>query len=971
MDFYTLPPTAYQAPSWQVQNVALNTIIEDDVQESIHELRRRARTSGRMSVDGASATKDVGVGVKQRNGKAKLSSPPHGQLYTTNKGKQSPVFNELYDITDDEKEVSASRSPSPRFRERPLSESTFSTQRSSTSSMTSSVGHRNRYPSLTIPSPNKWPSSYAMHKLSSPVPPTPPPKIPVSPAILSLLNKDVPAANAPPSLDGSLTSDQVTNCSAPDTPDMQLGGNGTAQWSHNPNHGGDPGSVDHITSAITPATPEIVYPVDGHSRPHSEFVFPEHGELPLSPHPPEAQIIDASLMQNGGVLLPPAALETLQHLTLDQTSPGLGSKSASTDQSTQEEMQELPFSRRRPASVGNVTPASMPSNGSSSLAPISIPSPGGFFASLSKGARYTWSFPSSNNPPSSATAERFYSAPWNTSPSRPVERIVEVSENETEGPPTARQASLFRASAQDDGDVDEIKTTELVIEYDEDYDRELRQLGSANLDRTGTWLAQQEAYLAALKETNPVNDPEPATPVSAESKRSSKHVRDDSLDSPMKKAVRFLESEAAAVPEETRAPEAQKKEPIFLRGFQHISESTKKRDAFVHAQARYDAVQASRVCLGNTHLDQLHGRYEISNPDRPSPPRPISLMPGTKKEEQELTPEQKVFARVEKERQTLEQICVSMWIVQAMKYYHSGKLVISPATKRLANAGTLFPPIPNAPMKRTRALDLGGQAACDWGWFCAHAYRNVKVYTVVTKQQVINSDIKGPHNHRHVSVSHFWKLPFPDCHFDVISARTLHMNLKSQRPDGENVLDEYDLCLQECFRVLKPGGYLEYFVQDAEIIRAGSLGLAASVEFAFNLKTMGYDHSPTKSWISRLRKSGFSNVKRAWLFLPVGAPATVTPSPLRETPEPEPRSVRSSVEAVQGPVGSTAAAATVVGLVGGWMWEQWMLKLHMEIGKEEGHLLEHMGALVEEGRNCGAGWRCLEGWARKPRGKKK
>jgi U6 snRNA-associated Sm-like protein LSm2 len=43
-----------------------------------------------------------------------------------------------------------------------------------------------------------------------------------------------------------------------------------------------------------------------------------------------------------------------------------------------------------------------------------------------------------------------------------------------------------------------------------------------------------------------------------------------------------------------------------------------------------------------------------------------------------------------------------------------------------------------------------------------------------------------------------------------------------------------------------------------------------------------------------------------------------------------------------------------------------MLKLQMEIGVAEENLLEGVGAIVEEGRRCGAGWRCLNGWARKP-----
>ncbi|KAI9873711.1 MAG: hypothetical protein M1830_010696, partial [Pleopsidium flavum] len=174
-------------------------------------------------------------------------------------------------------------------------------------------------------------------------------------------------------------------------------------------------------------------------------------------------------------------------------------------------------------------------------------------------------------------------------------------------------------------------------------------------------------------------------------------------------------------------------------------------------------------------------------------------------------------------------------------------------------------------------------------------------------------------------------------------------------------IDEYDLCLTECLRCLKPGGYLEFSVLDSEIIHPGPLGSAKSVEFGFNLKTRGYDPAPTKSWLSRLRRAGYMDIKRAWLYLPMGAPSAKLPSH-RETPSPVVADLSSSpAEAVHGPVGSTADAANISGMVGSWVWEQWLLKLQMEMGKDEEHLLEGVGAVFEEGRNVGAGWRCLNG----------
>ena len=158
-------------------------------------------------------------------------------------------------------------------------------------------------------------------------------------------------------------------------------------------------------------------------------------------------------------------------------------------------------------------------------------------------------------------------------------------------------------------------------------------------------------------------------------------------------------------------------------------------------------------------------------------------------------------------------------------------------------------------------------------------------------------------------------------------------------------------------------------MMDAEISRAGPLASATSVEFAFNLKTRGYDPTPTKTFMCRLQKGNFVGVKRAWMFLPMGIEPSKTET-LRETPDPRVKSQVDEYETVQGPVGSTADVASVTGLLGGWIWEQWLLKLQIETGREQGKLLEGIGTVFDEGRKNGAGWTCLSGWAMKPKRRK-
>jgi SAM-dependent methyltransferase len=327
------------------------------------------------------------------------------------------------------------------------------------------------------------------------------------------------------------------------------------------------------------------------------------------------------------------------------------------------------------------------------------------------------------------------------------------------------------------------------------------------------------------------------------------------------------------------------------------------------------------------------------------------------------------FSMLEKEQLVLAQISEPMWAMDALKYLNGGHLVTSPALKDLRKSNVSPKKLQGSKARRIRVLDLGGHASCEWAWHLAHDYPNVKFYTAFTEHQAVNRGIKGPSNHRQISVQNLWELPFPDNKFDVISARSLPALLKSEHTSAEEQ-DEYDLCLRECHRCLKPGGYLEFFVMDAEILRAGPHSSATSVEFAFNLKTRGYDPAPTKSFLGRLQKGGFTGTKRVGIFLPMGSEPIMSPVP-RETPEPRVKSQISECEAVQGPVGSTADVANITGLLGGWIWEQWLLKLQIEMGRDQGKLLEGIGNVFDEGRKNGAGWTCLSGWSMKPRKKKR
>ena len=935
MDLYTLPATTYVPPPRLSRKHVLNTIIEDEASENEEgnrsederECAGRGRSRHLQAPRSAQSTSPVPSLTSS------VSSYPRSNRLSCN------YDDDLYDVSDDESVDGNGMAPSIRFQD-------MSTRSSSPDESNVSSKSRNRYPSLIIPSPGQWPTIEKLKNSSPPVPS----KTPLSPAALSLLSQDFPLASQPPSLISSLLSNQQALSTAPSTPE-----------SSHPEVDEPWGQMEmkHKAGRRTTIFEDFELPepekseedVRGWSQDAGigfrcntevrDFACQQDRSLPESP------VLGADDgYPEEGVQLPAGALKTLQHLSLEIPS---GSDYASEQSTPREEMQEVQARRSRPSS-GDWTPASQQSE--YSIAQFSIPSPGDFFSSLGGNARHTWCASDSKAPsvapPSSTTAEHFYACPWNQNTAAIVEQVIDFPATGTDGPPTARQGPVKPIA------VEEPQVTEPTFDYDEEYEKTLQETAEKSLDRTSIWLASQTSYMAALRETIPVNDLN--ADVQVESKRASCHMRDSSLGSPMRKAVRFLEEEAikGETEQPAKADDSTPSDPIYYHAFQHIANHTESKDVFQHQRARADSAQASRICLPHEHVEQLQGKFNLKETSRPKPVRPISMMPGNGDGAEE-TSEQKVIARVERERQVLEQINSSMWVVEAARYLHGGNLLNNPAVESLLNV--------NAGQEAPRVLDLGGQPNCGWAWHCSRAYRNAKVYTATTEHELVDATLRGPSNHRRTAVTNLWELPYPDNHFTVISTRSLFRYLKQEKPLGQ-AIDEYDLCLRECLRCLKPGGYLEFFVLDSEVVNAGALGTAASVEFGFNLKTRGYDAAPTKNWLGRVRRAGFDDIKRAWTFLPMGSSQSAT-SPLPETPPPDVTSYgKTSLEAVQGPVGSTANAANITGLVGGWAWEQWMLKLQMEMGKE--NLLEGVAGVMEEGKATGAGWRCLNGWARKP-----
>jgi SAM-dependent methyltransferase len=637
------------------------------------------------------------------------------------------------------------------------------------------------------------------------------------------------------------------------------------------------------------------------------------------------------------------AMNTLQHL-------GESAFDVSYDHETptvepRGEMQQV----SRPALGLAIPSIDYQSNSSDStpISAISVPSPGGFFSSLQSNARAAWSVPATQETiPNTSTAEKFYNLPWESDKADPMpslpERPLTLSGETLDGYDevmTAARPTIF-SPVEENMEIKEINPSKTIFQYNENYNAELQKLSSVNLEMTGRWLEDQDELASALRSMSDISSP---------SVSDSTHSRDNSIDKPvLKKSVTFAEEPAEAEDND----EESKKIQTYVQGLEYVRSRCEKKDTFIHRQTRAEAMHVQRRCNPVAHRDQLMGKFELNEPERPVPARPVSEFyvndPTALKER---------IARAQTERQALDQMLPGQWVMQAQKQLNGGKLLSKPAVRCITRATS------------PRILDVGGVATNDWAWNVAYDYPYASVTTVNTIGNNLSPDVVGPDNHKCTSVPNLWTLPFPNAHFDVISARTLYELLKTNKPAGRSA-DEYDLCLKELHRCLKPGGILEFSLLDAELMHAGRNAQAMGVEFAFNLKTRGYDAQASKTFLPRVQKAGFRDVQRAWMVLPMGQTAANWKEDLNVGAQAGAQEKRISedgeVKMQDAPVfGSTNDAAMLTGIVGSWAWERWMLRLQMEMGKEEERLLEGVVQVLEEGAKEMSAWRSLTGWARK------
>lgn len=956
-----LPATTYNAPTRQGRGRPLKTISEyeecnfglksdsegDDSDRTIIArpagldaklAAARSRLSGEFSDTAPSPIDSSPCSIGSRNSME--------ESYQKNNGRSSYADSDVGTVFSEDSCPSLAGSNDTTFY--------TNSSRNSVSSDQSGRSNRNRYPSILIPR-GSWQEENTIKEVTLGM--SPAQKILLSPQALSALPQLVPALNAPPSFgDRSSVASSSPGVpaisSAPITPDLRdivpVQG---AVW-------GRPSTVEispstDIEIAIDEDTSLIVSPREpslqsergssGYTTDWSDLVvrFPKiPGGTPIETTPVSPDLAELRGFRvepvDQGVQLPTDAMKLLQNLTRSY-SPVSSSRQSGTTR-THQEMKERSDAGEQPRSAIPQTPTLS----DYSFSQLSIPSPGGFFSSLQASSRATWCMPGEAripSVPSSAVAQNFYDLPFKRA-SQTVQTILEMPEM-TDGPPTARQAEFdvpaeYRADVQEDDDLyggsgqqaSPQRSPEIRYEYEAAYDNELKQAAEANLGRTSDWLSQQTTYLSALRESNPVNDPADYIP---QTPHPLNDLAQEEMDnSPARKAVRFLEtavkvSDTGAESKKT-ALETQAKESVFLEAFEHCRAQSGRQDAFLQAATRLESVNSERVALPLKHIHALlntHNAETLQLHNRPKYRGPFSQNPRATGIFQR-TPEQVLFAEAERKQSAMDHIQPAIWTIDAQsRVLHKGKLLACPtAVDRLASSST----------KSRRVLDLAGAATGSWAWTAAQKYPHARFITVQSKAQAQSASqcplatktAKRPikaqtlSNHKITTVRQLWKLPFEDNYFDIISTRTLHMFLRSRPVPEIPSINEWDLTLKECMRVLKPAGIFDYILLDSHIgnnssdnarkhSRDNSLdggasisptaaygqGFASppptatfagtsasllnpnSIKFGRDLKKRGYEVDGGCAKIAdRLSKAGFVNIKRQWVGLPLGKTGT-------------------------------------------------------------------------------------------------
>jgi len=229
----------------------------------------------------------------------------------------------------------------------------------------------------------------------------------------------------------------------------------------------------------------------------------------------------------------------------------------------------------------------------------------------------------------------------------------------------------------------------------------------------------------------------------------------------------------------------------------------------------------------------------------------------------------------------LAQVNLRVGSMTVSKWLTFGQVLFSPVRDDLVNAvGSL---------KRHAILVIDGLGNDDWSFYAAETYPaatffNLSPRAPIPKDQKTSSFPMSPPNHHQIQyTSHLEKFPFgPDTFTSVV------FRFPAAAPESH-----FRNIITEARRVLKPGGYIEFSILDADLNNPGTRTRRAARGLKEKVATKHPDYSlgSTSDIVLRLLgRKGFVDVKTCRVGVPVAASAA-TNNQAGEKPKKDERSL--------------------------------------------------------------------------------
>ncbi|KAI7849785.1 S-adenosyl-L-methionine-dependent methyltransferase [Circinella umbellata] len=162
--------------------------------------------------------------------------------------------------------------------------------------------------------------------------------------------------------------------------------------------------------------------------------------------------------------------------------------------------------------------------------------------------------------------------------------------------------------------------------------------------------------------------------------------------------------------------------------------------------------------------------------------------------------------------------------------------------------------------KPTTIVDIG-TANGIWAIEMAAEHFNARVIGIDIKPPTTHQQVTGPKNLSYVEADINDPLPLEDASVDFIFQRSMGTVIRK---------DKWNHILEEMFRILKPGGYIELIEQDLWHHNPGPVQNAFDTFMQEQCVEWGLDFAFTESLGTKIEESGFENLEYRQLDIPIG-----------------------------------------------------------------------------------------------------